>query len=128
LSKRKRHKAGQVIWARVADRNGVVKENPRPLLVIKPDPIGQSHLCCLAISTRPGDDPDDPAIEMPWDAATGETTGLYAWCRVVLLWFVPVAQGEVVEISGAVTPSFLERVIAERAAAELRQLGRKQRP
>jgi hypothetical protein len=60
-----------------------------------------------------------PAIEMPWDARTGDTTGLYKWCRVVVLWHVLVDQQNVEEVSGLVTPSFLERVMSEREAALL---------
>src|SRR5204862_7584119 len=98
---------------------------PRPLLVIHPGPpTKESPLCCLCVSTDPKDDPDDPAIEMPWDATTGDTTGLYKWCRVVLLWHVLVDPGAVEDVSGLVPASFLERVIAERDAALLRRLRR----
>jgi hypothetical protein len=123
VGSRKRFKSGQVVWAsRVPDRNGFAKDEARPLLVIRPDPIGaQSPLCCLAISTVPDDDPSNPAIEMPWDARTGDITGLYKWCRVVLLWHVLIDQQNVEEVSGLVTPSFLEHVMSEREAALLRR-------
>ena len=108
-----------VVWARVPDRNGVVKDDPRPLLVIQPLPIApQGSLCCLAISTDPKDDPADPAIEMPWDAETGSTTGLYEWCRVVLLWRVYVDQTAVdPDEEGFVEAAFLIRVRDERQRA-----------
>jgi hypothetical protein len=121
VGSRKRFKSGQVVWAsKIPDRNGVAKDQARPLLVIRPDPVSvQSPLCCLAISTEPSGDPSSPAIEMPWDARTGDTTGLYKWCRVVLLWHVLVDPQNVEEVSGLVTPSFLERVMTERESALL---------
>jgi hypothetical protein len=119
LAKVKGYKSGDVVWAKVADRNGVTKPEPRPLLVIRPEPVQNSPLCCLGISTRRAVDPDDPVIEMPWDAATGDTTGLYEWCAVVLLWFVLLPLEDVEEKSGVVRPSFLEDVISRREFAQL---------
>jgi hypothetical protein len=128
VGKAKRIRPGQVIWAKVADRNGVVKDQPRPLLVVHPGPDNaRSPLCCLCISTEPKTDPEDPAIEMPWDAKTGDTTGLYKWCRVVLLWHILLDQEHVEDISGLVTPSFLSRVIAERENALFWKMARKKR-
>ena len=119
MSKGKTYKPGQVVWVpNVPDRSGNAKPQPRPLLVIEPAPANrQSQLCCLAISTNPTEDPADPAIEMPWDAKDGGSTGLFEWCRVVLLWFVPVDQANVERQSGAVDLAFLARVMEERQRA-----------
>lgn len=105
-----RYKPGQVIWARVPDRNGVVKDKARPILVILVHPkIRDAPLFGLAISTRADNYPqDDPVIEMPWDASTGSTTGLYEWCAVVLLWRVAVEQVDIERTSGAVSDEFME--------------------
>ena len=73
-----KYKSGDIVWAVVKDRNGIEKPDPRPLLVVPPEPqTPQQSLCCLAISTDPKDDPADPSFEMPWDASTGNTTGLF---------------------------------------------------
>jgi hypothetical protein len=96
-----KYKAGDVIWARVADRSGVVKPEPRPILVVFPPKAPAEDLLGLAISTREELDPEDPRVEMPWDAATGSTTGLYRWCAVVLLWAVRVPFKDIVERSGS---------------------------
>jgi hypothetical protein len=128
VGKGKKFRPGQVIWAKVADRNGIVKDQPRPLLVIHPGPDNtQSPLCCLCMSTDPKTDPQDPAIEMPWDAKTGDTTGLYTWCRVVLLWQVLLDQKDVEEVSGVVAPSLLARIMSERESALLWKMARKGR-
>jgi len=115
---------GDVVWALVPDRNGIIKPDPRPLLVIHPGPeTEEQRLVCLCVSTRSWDDPNDPAIEMPWDAKTGSTSGLFEWCRVVLLWRVLVGQPSVIRKSGRVTDAFLARIIEERdrAGAMIRQ-------
>jgi len=115
-----------VVWVpNVPDRNGNAKPTPRPLLVIQPGAISQqSPLCCLCISTDPKDDPQDPAMEMPWDPGTGSTTGLFEWCRVVLLWHVVVDQAKVLKRSGSVNSAFLADVAIRREQAELARLGR----
>ena len=79
--------------------------------VIQPGPINrQCPLCCLCISTDPKDDPEDPAMEMPWDAGSGSTTGLFEWCRVVLLRHVIIDQDKVAKKSGSVNSAFLADV------------------
>jgi hypothetical protein len=130
VAKKTTFKPGQVIWApNVADRNGVRKPQARPLLVIQPAPsTRQDHLCCLCISTDPQDDPDDPAILMPWSAEDGDTTGLYQWCRVVLLWFVQIDQSAVEEVSGFVTAAFLGNVIYQRNETLFWHQARRKKP
>jgi len=116
--KHSKFKPGQVIWAaNVPDRNGVAKPDPRPLLIIRPEPLNlNSPLCCLGISTDPKTDRSDPAVEMPWDAETGSTTGLYKWCRVVLGWHVLIDQDQA-EVSGTVSESFLADILDQRERA-----------
>ena len=79
-----------------------------------PRPAPGSQLCCLAISTDPKDDPTDPVVELPWDAAGGASTGLLEWSRVVLLWHVQVDPADVVKTCGAVDPVLLAQVMGKR--------------
>jgi hypothetical protein len=106
-----RYKQKQVVWAKVPDRNGVVKDQPRPVLIVLTHPTDKrAPLYGLGISTREDLDPSDPTIEMPWDAQTGSTTGLYKRCAVVLLWAVHVPQEAIAEVSGSVSDEFFEMV------------------
>ena len=108
---------GDVVWGMAQDRNGVTKPERRPLLIIHPGPqTREQNLVCLCVSTRGGADPADPPIEMPGDAETGSTSGLFKPCRVVLLWRVLIDQRSV-QKSGRVTDAFLARVVAERELA-----------
>ncbi len=115
------------------DRNGIVKDNPLPILVTLTHPTNRkAPLFGHGISTDPKNDPDDPAIEMPWDAKTGSTTGLYKWCRVVLLWQVEVPQEIIVDVTGDtkrgyVEPEFLKVVEEKVQEARLWQLQRRRR-
>jgi len=102
---------GMVVWARVPDRHGIVKDAARPLLVTSVHPVDKKGpFVAHCISTRAEVDPQDPYIEMPWDAQTGAGTGLYKWCAVVLKWSVIVEPIDVEEISGKVSPAFLAKV------------------
>lgn len=114
MGKGSEYRPGTVVWATVTDRNGA---NPktRPLLVIEPAARNNAAvLCCLAISTDPADDPSDPTENIPWDAVTGSSTGLYTFSRVVLLWFVQLEQRDIVERSGEITKSQLTRILVRR--------------
>ena len=119
VAKRK-YKPGQVVWAKVADRNGIVKDIPRPILVLMVHPnVRDADLIGLAVSTRADIHPeDDPVVEMPWDAQTGSCTGLYQWCAVVLLWRVMVRQSDIQRTSGAVPSEFMTSLEATLKDAE----------
>jgi hypothetical protein len=56
---------------------------------------------------------------MPWHPEHGDTTGLFEWCAVVLLWFVLVPQENVEEKSGQVTKAFLNQIIERREFAQI---------
>ena len=117
MSKSK-YQPGDVVWAIVKDRNGVEKPTPRPLLVIPPAADNtEQALCCLCVSTDPKLDPNDPTFELPWDADTGSTTGLYQWCAAVLLWFHTVDQNRVIDRTGHVSNAILAGVIEARNVA-----------
>jgi hypothetical protein len=107
-----RYKPGQIVWAKVPDRSGIIKATARPVLIVMVHPtVRTAPLRGLAISTRRDIDPDnDPIVEMPWDAKTGSTTGLYEWCAAVLLWPVDVEQSAVEKVSGAISDELLAEV------------------
>ncbi|HEX5244910.1 MAG TPA: hypothetical protein VFW23_16755 [Tepidisphaeraceae bacterium] len=103
-----------VVWACVPDRNGIIKSEPRPLLITDVHPSNKKGpFVAHCISTRVIDAPNDPVVEMPWDARTGKGTGLYRHCVVVLRWIVIVEQNQVVDVSGKVEPAFLQHVLEQ---------------
>src|SRR5437870_32014 len=88
---RRKFENGMVVWARVRDRGGVLKETARPLLITSVHLTDKkAPFVAHCISTRKENSPDDPIVEMPWDAKTGAGVGLYQWCAVVLRWVVIV--------------------------------------
>jgi hypothetical protein len=102
-----------VVWASVPDRNGVVKSDPRPLLITSVHPtLKNAPFVAHCISTRTENSSDDPIIEMPWDKNTGGGVGLFRWCAVVLKWSVIVDQDQVVDCTGKVSREFLESVLS----------------
>jgi len=112
-----------VVWAKVADRNGVLKPTARPLLITSVHPSNKkAPFVAHCISTRRINDADDPTVEMPWDAKTGSGTGLFSECSVVLKWTAIVDQDDVEDISGHVSKEFLDFVL-ERIARLNESLG-----
>jgi hypothetical protein len=124
-----KYRPGQIIWASVPDRHGVIKPNPRPILLTLVHPtVRSAPVMGLAISTRGDIDPqNDPVVEMPWDAKTGASTGLFEWCAVVLLWPVSVEQRDIVKVSGSVPSDFLEKVSDRLKQARFWQAQRNQK-
>jgi hypothetical protein len=108
-----------VIWAAgVPDRNGIVKPVERPLLITSVHPTDKkASFVAHVISTRKDNADSDPVVEMPWNADTGDTTGLYEWCAVVLRWFVVLEQDQVTKVSGQVSDAFLDDVLQKIADA-----------
>ena len=85
-----------VVWARVPDRNGIIKPNPRPLVITSIHPTDkQAPFVAYCVSTRPAEETDEPIFELPWDAQTGSCTGFYKRCALVLRWQVIVEQDQV---------------------------------
>jgi hypothetical protein len=109
-----------VVWARVPDRNGVMKPEPRPLLITSVHPVKKrAPFVAHCISTRRNNSAADPVIEMPWSAVDGDTTGLFEWCAVVLKWAVILNPVDVVDSTGRVSAEFLNHVLER--IAEVRQ-------
>src|SRR5580700_6635660 len=101
-----------VVWAKVPDRNGIIKANPRPLLITSVHPTNKkAPFVANCISTRLDNRQIDPTIEMPWDEKTGKGVGLYSRCVVVLRWVVIVEQSQVVDMTGKVEPAFFDFVL-----------------
>jgi hypothetical protein len=101
-----------VVWARVPDKNGIIKPTPRPLLITSINPSNKNlPLVAHCISTRNVSDPKNPVIVMPWDDITGGGVGLFKWCAVVLKWSVILDPKDIEEITGAVSEKFLAQVM-----------------
>ena len=92
---------GDIIWAKVPDKNGYVKPDPRPLIVLLSQPSPQAKVDALAISTRTPNAKDE-TFPVPWDAQTGDCTGLRKPCFVVLRWALQVDPNDIESVSGRV--------------------------
>lgn len=103
---------GMVVWAKVPDRNGHIKANPRPLLITSVHPTNKkAPFVANCISTRLDNRDSDPTIEMPSNPKTGAGLGLFTQCVVVLRWVVTVEQAQVVDVTGKVDSDFLNYVL-----------------
>ena len=101
-----------VVWAKVPDRNGNIKANPRPLLITSVHPTDRkAPFVANCISTRLDNRDSDPTIEMPSHPKTGAGIGLFCQSVVVLRWMVTVEQSRVVDVTGKVDPEFLTYVL-----------------
>src|SRR6185437_16183463 len=98
-----------VVWAKVPDRNGFTKPEPRPLLITSIHPTQKNApFVAHCISTRKTSSSADPVIEMPWHPTTGAGLSLFKWCAVVLKWAVIISPDDVVDSTGKVDSEFLQ--------------------
>jgi hypothetical protein len=103
-----------IVWARVPDRSGIVKPDPRPLVITAVHPsVKKAPFVAYGCSTRPEKDTDEPIFPLPWDAQTGGTTGFQQWCALVLRWQVIVEQDQVDQTIpfGEIPPELFEKIL-----------------
>ena len=103
---------GQIVWAEMADANGIRKE--RPVVIITPDDqIGEAGLVeVVAITSKvPNPLPEDHVL-LPWHAQGHPRTGLNRKCAAVCSWMGQIAIEDIQSVAG-MTPA---KILAEIAS------------
>lgn len=111
---------GQILWADVADANGIRK--PRPAIIITPnDRISSSGtLEVIAISSRlPQPLPDDRVV-LPWHSRGHPRTGLTRKCAAVCTWLARILPSDIQSVAGLVPGPLLLTILSKVAAAQPR--------
>jgi mRNA-degrading endonuclease toxin of MazEF toxin-antitoxin module len=102
---------GSVIWAEVADGNGVRKL--RPAVVVSPsaDIAAGRPVRVVAITTRlPKPLPADHVL-LPWDRQGVARSGLRRKCAAVATWIVEIAGSDVRQIVGLLPPVVISELL-----------------
>jgi mRNA-degrading endonuclease toxin of MazEF toxin-antitoxin module len=108
---------GSVVWAEVADANGVRKV--RPVVVVTPtaDIAAGRTLRVLAITTRLSRPLPDDHVLLPWDREGKARSGLRRKCAAVTTWQVEIAADDVRQVVGHLPPAVMEELLTKVAAA-----------
>src|SRR5262245_9904010 len=93
---------GRIVWAEIADANGIRKL--RPCIIVTPtDRISAGGLIdVVAITSRLTRPLPEGHVMLPWHAAGHPYTGLNRPCAAVCTWLAQVPETEIRDIAGMV--------------------------
>ncbi len=104
---------GQIIWAEIADANGIGKA--RPAVIITPDDqisVSGTFQVVAVTSTLASPLPDDHVL-LPWHAQGHSRTGLSRKCAAVCSWMVTISVNDVQNIVGRVPGPIFAQIAAK---------------
>ena len=108
---------GDIIWAEIADANGIRKE--RPVVIITPDvqitPAG--ILDVVAITSMLSVPLPDDHVLLPWHAQGHPRTGLNRKSAAVCSWMAQVSATEARSVVGFVPGPLLIEIMSKLSAA-----------
>lgn len=114
-------RCGHILWAEVADENGVRKA--RPVVLVTPDDrlTSSGPLEVVAITSRlPQPLPDDQVL-LPWHAQGHPRTGLNRKCAAVCTWLARIERDDILNVGGIVPGAILLDISRRIAVAQQRQ-------
>jgi mRNA-degrading endonuclease toxin of MazEF toxin-antitoxin module len=111
-------RCGHIVWAEVADENGVRKA--RPVVIVTPDDrlTTSGPLEVVAITSRlPQPLPADHVL-LPWHAQGHPRTGLNRKCAAVCTWLARIERDDIQKVVGIVPGTILLDISRRIAAAQ----------
>lgn len=93
---------GRIVWAEVADQNGIRKQRPAIIVSSTADADTSGTLKIVAITSRvPATLPDDHVL-LPWHSQGHPRTGLNRRSAAVCSWLSEIAVSDILDVSGMV--------------------------
>jgi len=107
---------GSVVWAEIADANGIRKL--RPAIVVTPtDRISDTGpLHVVAVTSRLSEPLPSDHVILPWHPKGHPRTGLNRRCAAVCTWIAEIQAADVREVGGMTPGSVLVDVLRRIAA------------
>ena len=108
---------GSVIWAELADANGLRKVRPAVVVTATADIAAGKPIRVAAITTRlPNPLPDDHVL-LPWDRQGKAHSGLRRPCAAIATWLAQIPLEDVRDVVGFLRPTVIDELLAKIAAA-----------
>ena len=93
---------GRIVWAEVADQNGIRKQRPAIIVSLTADADTSGTLKIVAITSRvPATLPDDHVL-LPWHPQGHPRTGLNRRSAAVCSWLSKITASDILDVSGMV--------------------------
>ncbi len=106
-------KFGQIIWAEIADANGIRKSRPA-IVVTKNDRISPSGpLEVVAITSFVPDPLTDVHVLLPWHAQKHPRTGLNRKSAAVCSWLARINAGDIQNVVGIVPGHLMLEILSK---------------
>ena len=106
---------GRIVWAEIADRNGIRKQRPA-IIVSSTDAAGV--LTVVAVTSRvPNSLPDDHVL-LPWHPQGHPRTGLNRKSAAVCSWLSQIAASDILNVAGIVPGVELLAILTKISAAQ----------
>lgn len=108
---------GRIVWAEVADANGVRKLRPAVILSPTDRLFPGVPFDAAAVTSRiPSPLPDDHVL-LPWHRSGHPRTGLNRRCAVICTWVVQIVDSDVEAVAGTVPSPLMATILGKVAAA-----------
>jgi len=91
---------GRIVWAEVADRNGIRKQ--RPAIIVSSATDSSDKLTIVAVTSRVPDILPDDHVSLPWHPQGHPRTGLNRRSAAVCSWVSQIDACDVLAASGIV--------------------------
>jgi len=104
---------GSVVWAELADSNGICKI--RPAVVVSPtaDIAAGRALRVAAITTRLANPLPKDHVLLPWDRQGKARSGLRRKCAAVVTWLAELPVSAVQQVVGILPPVVMAELLAK---------------
>jgi hypothetical protein len=108
---------GRIVWAELADANGIRKL--RPAVVVTPtDQLAPAKpFDVVAVTSRLPDPLPDDHVPLPWHPRGHPRTGLNRRCAAVCTWLAQLVDGDVRAVAGMVPAPEMSTILGKLAAA-----------
>ncbi len=108
---------GRIVWAAIADANGIRKLRPAVIVTPSERLASPGPLDVVAITSRlPKPLPDD-YVSLPWHAQGHPRTGLNRPCAAVCTWLARITADDIDDVAGIVPSPVLAAILAKVAHA-----------
>jgi mRNA interferase MazF len=108
---------GRIIWATIADANGIRKLRPAVIVTPAERLASPGPIDVVAITSRlPKPLPDDH-VALPWHAQGHPRTRLNRPCAAVCTWLARITAEDIDDMAGVVPSPVLMEILAKVAAA-----------
>jgi mRNA-degrading endonuclease toxin of MazEF toxin-antitoxin module len=110
---------GRIVWAQLADANGIRKLRPAVIVTPTDQLTATGPFDVVAITSRLDDPLPEDHVLLPWHAQRHARTGLNRRSAAVCTWLAQVAEADIEDVAGIV-PAPIMSTILEKIAAALR--------